>query len=124
MACQGSFVSGNTIIDATDGGIVIFGAPGSIITNNTIISNDRVLMGGINMVDTAPFSSSFAGVVVSNNLLIANSTMMKVGIAMGTLVWSSYNSPSFRTFGGLVTGNTLTSGSTGYFGYGVLVFSL
>lgn len=119
LACQSSFVSGNTVIDATDGGIVLFGVPGSTITNNTIVSNSRVLMGGINMVDTAPFSGSFANVLVANNHLVANTTMMKVGIAMGTMVWSSYNSTSFRTNSGTVLNNTFSSGATGYFSYGM-----
>lgn len=51
FACSSSVVSGNTIQDATDGALVIFQSPGSTISNNTIISQDRVAMGGINLVD-------------------------------------------------------------------------
>lgn len=36
----------NTITDATDGAIVIFGAPGTLVKNNTIIADTRVLLGG------------------------------------------------------------------------------
>ena len=36
LSCSNSIVRNNTISDATDGGIVIFGAPGSLIQNNTI----------------------------------------------------------------------------------------
>lgn len=35
MACQNSTVTGNTVTDATDGGIVIFQAPGTLVQGNT-----------------------------------------------------------------------------------------
>ena len=50
-ACAQSTIKSNTVIDATDGGIVQFGGPGTVIADNTIISSSRVAMGGINMVD-------------------------------------------------------------------------
>jgi parallel beta-helix repeat protein len=36
LSCSNSIVRNNVISDATDGGIVVFGAPGSLIQNNTI----------------------------------------------------------------------------------------
>ena len=36
LSCSNSIVRNNIITDPTDGGIVIFGAPGSLIQNNTI----------------------------------------------------------------------------------------
>lgn len=50
-ACKSSQVLNNLITDVTDGGIVIFGAPGSLVQGNTINSVSRQLLGGINMVD-------------------------------------------------------------------------
>lgn len=45
MACQGSVVRNNMIQGATDGGIVIFGAPGTQVYNNTIwVLNVRILI--------------------------------------------------------------------------------
>jgi hypothetical protein len=42
LACSNSIVSGNTIVDATDGMIVIFEAPGSQITDNVYVkASDR-----------------------------------------------------------------------------------
>jgi parallel beta-helix repeat protein len=41
-------VQNNVIVDATDGGIVIFGAPFSTIRNNTIGVKTRTTLGGIN----------------------------------------------------------------------------
>ena len=37
LSCANSVIRNNTISDPTDGGIVIFGSPGSLIQNNTII---------------------------------------------------------------------------------------
>lgn len=49
--------------------IVIFGAPGSTIKNNRIVSQTQTLLGGINLVDTHPWlpEGTFAGTVVENN---------------------------------------------------------
>ncbi|KAM0755791.1 hypothetical protein T439DRAFT_376089 [Meredithblackwellia eburnea MCA 4105] len=121
LACKNSTVIGNTITDATDGGIVIFGAPGSRITGNTIISTSRNLLGGINSVDYSPFNGDYTGTVVSGNTINAQSAMIKVGIAIGPLTWSSLNSTAFRNKNGQWSGNTFTSGSTGYFNYGISV---
>ncbi|KAK4705407.1 hypothetical protein P7C70_g799, partial [Phenoliferia sp. Uapishka_3] len=140
MACKESTVSSNTIIDATDGGIVIFGAPGSQVTGNTVKSVNRQLMGGINMVDVSffrvrnelhmvitnvlrqwgPFSGSFTGTVVSGNTINAQSNFIKIGIAVGGLVWGVDNRTIARTYGGTVTNNVFKSStSTGYFGYSI-----
>lgn len=37
MSCRDSLVWNNTILDPTDGGIVLFGAPGTVVENNTIL---------------------------------------------------------------------------------------
>lgn len=89
IACKGSTVQGNTIVDATDGGIVIFGAPGSVVSGNTIIARQRRPLGGINLVDYSPFQGSFDGTVVEKNLIFADSNMIKTGIALGGMVWGS-----------------------------------
>ncbi|ORY92583.1 hypothetical protein BCR35DRAFT_298044 [Leucosporidium creatinivorum] len=121
LACKGSTVQGNTVTDTTDGGIVIFGAPGSQVTGNTIIANDRQALGGINMVDWNPFSGSFLGTVVSGNNIIAQASLLKVGIAVGGMTWGTDNRTEVRTFGGQITNNIFSSGPTGYFGYSIAV---
>lgn len=87
LACGHSTVTGNTITDATDGGIVIFGAPGSTVSNNRIVANTRVLLGGINLVDYNPTAGHYEGTVVSGNTIDAAGALIKVGIAMGPAVW-------------------------------------
>ncbi|GAA5893364.1 hypothetical protein JCM8208_004420 [Rhodotorula glutinis] len=120
IACKGSTVQGNTIVDATDGGIVIFGAPGSVVSGNTIIARQRRPLGGINLVDYSPFSGSFDGTVVEDNLIFADTNMIKAGIALGGMVWGSDNRTAARTWGGIVRNNVFKSGS-GYFGYAIAV---
>ena len=73
------------IQDPTDGGIVIFGSPGTVVENNTIwiekvgswrIScavcinsslSQQTLLGGINLVDYLPWSGNYTNVMVRNN---------------------------------------------------------
>jgi hypothetical protein len=54
LACRDSVVTGNSIVDATDGAVVVFGAPGSKISGNTITQESRTLMGGVNMCVSFP----------------------------------------------------------------------
>ncbi|GJN94419.1 hypothetical protein Rhopal_007499-T1 [Rhodotorula paludigena] len=121
VACKNSVVTGNTITDATDGAIVIFGAPGTKVSNNEIITDDRSLLGGINAVDYNPYSGNFAGVVVDSNTITAKGTLLKVGIAVGVATWYAGVNNNIRTNGGSFTNNKFTTGPQGYFGYGVSV---
>jgi hypothetical protein len=114
-ACGNSVVMNNTVIDATDGAIVVFGAPGSIVSNNTIIADNQTLLGGINMVDYAPVSGNYTGTIVSNNVIDARGALIKVGIAMGPDVWSC---PHTVNYGGTVTDNVIQGM---HFGYGYAV---
>lgn len=83
LACGNSTVQGNSVTDATDGGIVIFGAPGSQVEDNTVTARTRTLLGGINLVDYAPTNGNYNGTVVSGNTVDAQGALIKVGIAMG-----------------------------------------
>ncbi|MEK8034454.1 right-handed parallel beta-helix repeat-containing protein [Ideonella sp. DXS29W] len=87
LACGRSTVSRNTITDATDGGIVIFGAPGSVVSDNLIVAHSRVLLGGINLVDFNPTAGHYEGTLVQGNTIDAAGALIKVGIAMGPAVW-------------------------------------
>jgi hypothetical protein len=111
LACGTSMVSGNTITDATDGAIVVFGAPGSTIQNNTVIAKNQLLLGGINMVDYAPMNGNYTGTVVKNNTINALSAFIKMGIAQGQQAW---NCATGTLYGGTVSGNTLTGQYMGY----------
>jgi parallel beta-helix repeat protein len=115
LACGTSTVEGNTVQDATDGGIVIFGAPGSAVRNNTIVARTQTLLGGINLVDYAPMNGNYTGTTVTGNTIDAQSAFIKVGIAMGPQVWGCGTGTNY---GASVTGNTLQGAHMGY-GYAV-----
>ncbi|GAA6007889.1 hypothetical protein JCM10207_004914 [Rhodosporidiobolus poonsookiae] len=119
-ACKSSKVTNNVVTDATDGGIVLFGAPGTLVQGNSIYATSRQQLGGINMVDWT-FAGSFEGVVVQGNNIVANEAYMKIGVAMGGLVWGTDNRTTARTYGGTVQDNLFLSGFTGYFGFGIAV---
>ncbi|MER5464640.1 right-handed parallel beta-helix repeat-containing protein [Streptomyces sp. NPDC002668] len=112
LACGNSEVAGNTVTDATDGGIVIFGAPGSQVRNNTITARTRVLLGGINMVDFKPMNGNYTGTTVSGNTIDAAGSLIKIAVAMGTMPWGCGSSSV--NYGATVTGNTLTGTHMGY----------
>jgi len=88
FSCRNGLVRNNMINNPTDGGIVLFGAPGTRVENNTIwvesvrpatyiysaptnnnIDTQNTLLGGINMVDYNPFSGNYTGVIVTNNTI-------------------------------------------------------
>lgn len=122
VACRNTTVSGNTIVGATDGGIVLFGSPGSRITGNTIIARGNTLLGGINMVDHGPYAGDYSGSTISGNTIISENAMIKIGIATGLMAWGSYNRTDYRTEGGTIQNNIFKSGGgSGYFGYGIAV---
>jgi parallel beta-helix repeat protein len=116
FTCTDSTVRNNVITDATDGGIVIFGAPGSTIEGNTVRAESRTLLGGINMVDDSTYGGSYAGTIVRNNIIDASGAVIRIGLGMGPRVWGCFgaNEPGHVVTGGTVTGNTLTGAHMQY----------
>lgn len=115
LSCGDSKVEYNTVTNATDGGIVVFGAPGSTISHNTITAVSQTELGGINMVDYAPVNGNYTGTQVTDNVIDGASAFIKVGIAMGPQVWGCGTDTNY---GGTVTGNTVEGENVGY-GYAV-----
>lgn len=130
LSCKGSTVFNNTIIGATDGGIVVFGSPGSWVHGNTIRAGDAMLLGGINLVDYAPWDGDYTGVVVENNQILGGfatsvtdpatdqgknpeGAFIKIGIAMGPHTWFGDKFGMNLNRGAVVRNNTFQ----GAFGY-------
>jgi parallel beta-helix repeat protein len=111
LSCAESNVSYNQITDATDGGIVVFGAPGSVIQGNTITAQNRSAFGGINLVDQGDYTNT----QVIGNTINAAGAQIKAGIPIGNRFGFCLTN---NISGGLVTGNTLTGP---YMGYGIPV---
>jgi hypothetical protein len=132
LACRNSYVGYNTVEDATDGGIVVFGSPGSIIEFNTVRNIDRTALAGIAMVDTTYRRmvniggtlydvGDFSGTVVRYNTIEANAAFcgffcfainQYIGIAMGPRTWwcNPHNNVNW-VYGGKAIGNYLTGNS-------------
>ena len=88
VSCRSAVVRNNMVNNPTDGGIVLFGSPGTLVENNTIwvvnvshdfnnpifmgaLSSDQnTLLGGINMVDVVPWGGNYTGTIVQNNTII------------------------------------------------------
>lgn len=98
----------------------------------SITTINRNSLGAINAVDYMPWAGDMRGVRVTNNVINARSSMIKIGIAVGVLIWSNANavtnSTKGRNHGAVFEGNTLTSSNPdgsigiGYFGYAMYVF--
>lgn len=72
------------------------------------------------MVDHGPWNGQYGRLTVSGNTFLAQDAMMKIGVAMGLMTWGGYNASTWRTNGGVITGNSfVANGGTGYFGYGM-----
>ncbi|KAK2465981.1 hypothetical protein APHAL10511_001622 [Amanita phalloides] len=104
VSCRNSVVRNNLVQNPTDGGIVLFGSPGTQVYNNTIWIVNQTLLGGINLVDYEPFQGDFTGTVVRDNLILGGfatnaeqpgevkgtnqgNAIIKIGIAVGPRVW-------------------------------------
>jgi hypothetical protein len=136
VSCRAAVVRNNLVNDPTDGGIVLFGSPGSLVENNTIWVTNSTLLGGINMVDVVPWGGNYSGTVVHNNTIIGgfatdsdstfqhdgvnvDDVIIKIGIAIGPQTWF------VDTYGANVSssGTVLNNILTGAFGYGIAVTS-
>jgi hypothetical protein len=112
FSCRDGFVAHNVITDASDGGIVIFGSPGTVVEDNVIETENNQLLGAINMVDFAPWNGNYSGTVVRNNRIVADGGYIKVGIGMGPAVWGS--SAGQINHGATVESNTISGDHIGY----------
>lgn len=112
IACRDSSVRDNVITDCTDAGVVVYCSPGSTISGNRISTKKRSAMGGILLVDDAPFDGDYSGVVVRDNILDAASRAMRVGIGLGLSVLSDDNETLLK--GGKVLSNHLEGNHMGF----------
>lgn len=136
VSCRSSVVRNNLIQGPTDGGIVIFGSPGTQVYNNTIWILNQTLLGGINLVDFDPFQGDYTGTVVRDNLITggfstsagqsgqvkgtnSQNAIIKIGIAIGPRTWFGDYYGTNVSRSGTVINNMLT----GAFSYGIAITS-
>jgi hypothetical protein len=115
VECPNSIIEYNTIVDATDGGVVIFQSPGTRVANNTIRAENRIMFYGISMEDYHPLEGDFTGVQVTGNIIDAAGAQIRRGIGMGPHVGCHPDGePIFRSRGAVITGNTLMGDHMAY----------
>ena len=115
LGCRNSIVENNTIVDVTDGGIVIFQAPGSLVANNTIRAENRIMFYGIAMGDYGPYDGDFTGTRVVGNVIDAAGALIRRGIAMGPYVGCiPTEEMTLSSRGAVVTDNILKGEHMGY----------
>lgn len=137
LSCSNSIVRNNTISDPTDGGIVVFGAPGSLIQNNTIMVQNATCLGGINLVDYDPWLGNYTNTIVRDNIIYGGfatdvqdastdpkgvnkeDAIIKIGIAVGPRTWFGDRYLKNVSFSGTILSNRLS----GAFGYAMAVTS-
>ncbi|KAF6758857.1 hypothetical protein DFP72DRAFT_1064370 [Ephemerocybe angulata] len=136
LSCKNSVVRNNMIMGATDGGVVVFGSPGSLIENNTIWVTNNTLLGGINLVDYIPYNGDYSNTIVQKNTILGGfandgeapadtkgfnyeSAVIKIGIAIGPRTWFGSKFGDSRARNGVIRDNTLS----GAFSYGIAVTS-
>jgi len=129
MPCRNTVVRNNLIIDATDVGIVLFGAPGSTVENNHVAAVSRETLGGVALVDVMDLFAvsgsrankdavtDYRGDSVRNNRLSAAGARVHIGVAVGPPIWFGPDWLGARTLGVSVTQNRLDGDA---FGYGVV----
>ncbi|WP_136060957.1 right-handed parallel beta-helix repeat-containing protein [Pontiella sulfatireligans] len=125
-ASPDSLVRNNLIIDATDQGIMVQGAPGTLVQSNVVAAVSREMLAGIALYE--PFFDyrmsppeaeryDYSGVVVERNLIDAFGGRIHVAIPMGPAAWNG------RLLGKTLVGATVReNGLSGHaMGYGYVV---
>lgn len=117
VACENATVTGNTVIDATDVGIVLFRAypavQKSTVSGNTILNAGNPAFGGIvadPLSSTPTVDPSFAGASVHGNTLWTGpGAYYHIGLSLGTAAW--FANPNIGS-GVSFTANSLTANVT------------
>ena len=111
VACENAVVRGNTIIDATDVGIVVFRARPAVqrtqVTGNYVISAGNPAFGGMGIDSGHSHGavSDFTGLAISgNHLWTGPDTHFDIGLVVGVRPWFGVRVD--RGTGGRVTDNT------------------
>lgn len=119
IACRDSVVKQNEFYDNTDAAIVLYCSPGTVVNANTISTRTMSAMAGILMVDSTPFDGDYSGVIVKGNMIEAAKRIIRVGIGIGSAVWSDDTETVLKG------GSVLANGIRGrHMGYGIAAIGL
>jgi len=120
-AARNSIIRNNLIIDPTDVGIVLYGAPGSVVKDNVVSSISRESLGGINLVDPIEYYAldeqktriDYGGVLIEDNLIDAYGARIHIALPMGAPQWApKYTGKTL--VGATIKDNTVAGGAAAY----------
>ena len=102
-------------------GIVLYGAPGSLVESNVVAAVSRESLGGINLVDPLPHyvmpgstnRFDYKGDIVRHNFIDALGARIHVGLPMGGPVWGP-RSLGTVLVGAEISDNTMAGGAAAY----------
>lgn len=120
-ASRDTIIVNNLIYDATDDGIMVQGAPGTLVKSNVVVALSREMLGGIVLID--PFSYyeldaekrtfDYRGVVVEDNLILARGGRIHAAFPMGGAPWN-FRFEGTTLLGARVLNNHIGGGAVGY----------
>ena len=121
LACTNSVVRNNTITDIGAVGIIIFGAPGSLVEGNILRAETRGMFSGINMVDPIVYNGNYTGVQVHANVIDAAGATIRLAVGMGYRIWFCVdpNDPTDYTFFGATVTDNILRGAYMQYGFAV-----
>ena len=120
-ASRSTLIENNLIYDATDEGIMLQGAPGSLVRSNVVVALSREMLGGIALIDPFKYyeldaekkTYDYRGVVVEDNLVLALGGRIHAGFPMGGSPWNARFSGT-TLVGATVRNNHIGGGAGGY----------
>jgi len=121
VAARNSIVRNNLIVDAADEGVMVQGAPGTIVENNVVVALSREMLGGIALFDPTDYclldsvenTFDYRGVEVRNNLVDALGARVHIGFPCGMNVWK-LNKDNRIIVGARVINNKMIGKAGGY----------
>jgi hypothetical protein len=120
-ASRGTRIINNLIYDATDEGIMLQGAPGSLVKDNVIVAVSREMLGGIALIDPFGYyemdaeqrTFDYRGIVIEDNLIVAEGSRIHAGFPLGGPSWNArFNGTTL--VGAQVRNNHMSGGAAGY----------
>lgn len=114
-------IRNNVVIDATDEGIMIQGAPGTLVENNMVAAISREMLGGIALIDPSQYyvldkktrRHDYRKVIVRNNHIDARGARIHIALPMGGPCWHQ-NLKDTTLVGATIENNTLTGEAAAY----------
>jgi hypothetical protein len=120
-ASRNTVIVNNLIYDVTDDGIMLQGAPGSLVKGNVIVAISREMLGGIVLIDPFKYyeldaekkTYDYRGIVVEDNLILALGGRIHAGFPMGGAPWNA-GFAGTTMVGAQIRNNHIGGGAGGY----------